>query len=324
MQKFEFTIPENLDKTRLDKALAILCENISRTQIQKAIKNHNLTLNGVIISDLKAIVKENDHLKLNIPNPEPQELIPQDIKLDIIYEDDDLIVVNKPVGMTVHPSPGNMTDTLVNALLFHTKNLSDVKDATIRPGIVHRLDKNTSGLMIVAKNNYAHIELAEQIKMRSLMRKYKALIWGVLNPSSGAIDINIARSRKDHTKMTTVATGGKTAITHYQTLEIFYNGLFSLLECKLETGRTHQIRVHLSKSRHSIVGDQVYGNNLRKIKGLQNDKLKSALTNFRHQALHSYYLSFTHPVSKKLLEFNKEPPDDYNQLLSTLKSQESN
>lgn len=316
--KYDLTISESLHGFRVDKALALVCENSSRSQVQKAIKKHHLLVNGVIISDLSHIVKENDQLNFFLEEELSEEILPANIPLDIVYEDEDLIVLNKSANITVHPGAGEHKDTLVNALLYYSDKLSDLGGA-IRPGIVHRLDKNTSGLMVVAKNNLAHQDLATQIESRTLKRKYKALVWGVMKPQEGVINTNIARSKLDRTKMTTVKSLGKVAITHYKTLEIFRNGQFSLLECALETGRTHQIRVHLSHMGSSIVGDQTYGNNKRKITAC-NEDLKTELIKFNHQALHSFYISFIHPTSKLFMEFEKDLPIDYNQLVLMLRA----
>ncbi len=318
MPRYNLTIPENLQGLRIDKALSLCCDDTSRSQIQKAIKSQKLLLNGEIISNLSTRVKENDEIDILI-EVEPQTgITPSNIPLDIIYEDDDLIVLNKSAFMTVHPGAGDYKDTLVNALLYHTDKLSD-EGGDIRPGIIHRLDKNTSGLMVVAKNNAAHRAIALQIESRTLKRKYKALAWGMIRPQDGIINQPIARSKLDRKKMTTVKSGGKVAITHYKTLEIFQGGLFSLVECELQTGRTHQIRVHLSHVGHSIVGDQTYGNNKRKIVGC-SELLKAKLLGFERQALHSYYISFFHPTSLIFMEFEKELPVDYNELVTFLKT----
>ena len=317
MSQYKYSIPEHLGGQRLDKALSLLCQETSRSQIQKAIKNQQLLLNGQIISNLSAKVKENDQVEITIVQEVQKGVLPTNIPLDIVYEDDDLIVINKTSDMTVHPGAGTNADTLVNALLYHTKSLSDI-GGEIRPGIVHRLDKTTSGLMVVAKNNQAHVHLAQAIETRELVRKYQALIWGILKPVEGVIDIPIGRSTLDRKKMSTLKFGGKTAITHYKTLEILCNGLFSIVECRLETGRTHQIRVHLSHQGHSIVGDQTYGNNNRKIQGCP-EYLKEALMSMKHQALHSCYISFTHPVSGNMLEFEQDVPLDYTELIKCIR-----
>ena len=317
MPKYVYIIPDYLDKQRLDKALTDLCKESSRSQIQKAIKNEKLILNGQIISNISAKVRENDTIELVLEEEVQAGILPANIPLDIVYEDQDLIVVNKSSTMTVHPGAGDHKETLVNALLYHSNSLSDI-GGEIRPGIVHRLDKTTSGLMVVAKNNRAHAHLAGQIESGKLIRQYRALVWGVVKPVEGIINLPMGRSKLDRKKMTTVKSGGKVAITHYKTIEVLHNGLFSLVECKLETGRTHQIRVHLSHGGHSIVGDQTYGNNSRKIQG-SPDYLKEELKKMNHQALHSFYISFIHPVSGIRIEFEKGLPVDYNHLLEVIR-----
>ena len=315
MTSYKYIIPEHLSGQRLDKALSLLCHESTRSQIQNAIKNKKTILNEQIISNLSSRVKENDVVEVNIIEEVQENIEAADIPLDIVYEDMDLIVINKSSNMTVHPGAGNHNNTLVNALLYHSRNLSDI-GGEIRPGIVHRLDKTTSGLMVVAKNNKAHVHLAEQIESRNLIRKYKALVWGMIKQTEGTIDIPIGRSSSDRKRMTTLKNGGgKSAITHYKVIEIIHGGLFSLVECKLETGRTHQIRVHMSHIGHSIVGDQTYGNNSRKIRGCP-ENIKKELLKIDHQALHSFYISFDHPTSKKRMEFVQDIPQDYQHLLS--------
>ncbi len=318
MTTYKYIIPEHLIGQRLDKALSLLCHESTRSQIQKAIKNKQTILNNKIISNLSSRVKENDVIEINITEEIPENIEPANIPLDIVYEDSDLIVINKNSNMTVHPGAGNHNDTLVNALLYHSKNLSDI-GGEIRPGIVHRLDKTTSGLMVVAKNNKSHVDLAAQIESRNLVRMYKALVWGMIKQTDGTIDIPIGRSNSDRKRMTTLKNGGgKPATTHYKVVEIIHGGLFCLVECKLETGRTHQIRVHMSHMGHSIVGDQTYGNNSRKIHGCP-ENLKEELLKIDHQALHSFYISFDHPVTKKRMEFVQDLPKDYQHLLDFIR-----
>ncbi len=319
MTQHNYTIPDFLNKQRIDKALAELCDGTSRSHIQRAVRNKQVSLNGKVVETISIKVKENDEIIIILEEEAVNEgLLPNNIPIDVIYEDDDLIVINKSSSMTVHPGAGNTQETLVNALLYHSKALSDIS-GDIRPGIVHRLDKNTSGLMVVAKNNRAHVHLANQIETRELMRQYKALVWGVIKPVSGEINMPIGRSTQDRKRMSVLLKGGgKRAVTHYNTTEILHSGLFSLVECKLETGRTHQIRVHLSHSKHSIVGDQTYGNNLRKIQGCP-DYLQSNLKQMKHQALHSFYISFIHPTSEERIEFTQEVPEDFNQLLNFIR-----
>ncbi|HJD56969.1 MAG TPA: RluA family pseudouridine synthase [Rickettsia endosymbiont of Sericostoma sp. HW-2014] len=304
----EYNIPKNLDGFRLDKALVSLISKTSRSQVQKMICDSQVQVNSMIISDSNFKVKENDIISVFFKDPDPLTMQEADIKLDIFYEDEDLIVINKAAGMTVHPGSGNHQDTLVNALLHHAKSLSSIGGLE-RPGIVHRLDKDTSGLMVVAKNNFAHVHLASQIESRNLVRKYKALVWGIINPQEGVIRNNIGRDRIIRQKMTVLKFGGKEAITHYKTEKIFFNGIISMVECRLATGRTHQIRVQLSHLKHSVVGDQTYGKNSKKL-NCNFSIVPQKLMDFKRQALHSWYISFSHPVSGKLLEFESPLPPD--------------
>lgn len=313
MQNYNLKLPVNLDNSRLDKAICELIPELSRTRIQKAIKDSNVKLNNLIINDSSFKVKENDLIELSLADSEPSDMQATKIELNIVYEDQDLIVINKQPGLTVHPGAGNYQDTLANALIYHSSFLSDIGGID-RPGIVHRLDKDTSGLMVVAKNNFAHASLAAQIEQRTLIRKYKALIWGVVFPPAGVIATNISRSKIDRKKMTALKVGGKQAITNYKTEKIFLNNLISLVECKLETGRTHQIRVHLSHVGHSIIGDQVYGHNNRKVNNCP-PTAREKLVNFKRQALHSCYIAFVHPKSRQSLEFKADFPADIKSLI---------
>ncbi|WP_250311710.1 RluA family pseudouridine synthase [Rickettsia endosymbiont of Oedothorax gibbosus] len=309
----EYNIPQNLDGFRLDKVVLTLIDKTSRSQVQKMISDFQVQVNGLIISDSNFKVKENDIISVFFKSPDPLTMQEADIKLDIFYEDEDLIVINKAAGMTVHPGSGNHQDTLVNALLHHAKSLSSIGGLE-RPGIVHRLDKDTSGLMVVAKNNFAHVHLASQIESRNLVRKYKALVWGIINPQEGVISNNIGRDRILRQKMTVLKFGGKEAITHYKTEKIFFNGIISMVECRLATGRTHQIRVQLSHLKHSVVGDQTYGKNSRKV-NCNFSIVPQKLMDFKRQALHSWYISFSQPVSGKLLEFESPLPSDITEII---------
>lgn len=310
----EYNVPNNLDGLRLDKALVSLISKTSRSQVQKSINDFQVQVNGLIISDSNFKVKENDLISVFFKVPDPLTMQEADIKLDIFYEDEDLIVINKAAGMTVHPGSGNHKDTLVNALLHHAKSLSSIGGLE-RPGIVHRLDKDTSGLMVVAKNNFAHVHLAKQIENRNLIRKYKALVWGIINPQEGVIRNNIGRDRIIRQKMTILKFGGKEAVTHYKTEKIFFNGTISMVECRLATGRTHQIRVQLSHLKHSVVGDQTYGKNSKKVNS-NSSIVPQKLMDFKRQALHSWYISFSHPVSGKLLEFESSLPQDIIEIIA--------
>lgn len=313
----DYILPKELHGSRLDKALAELVDKSTRSQMQIAIKDCQIQVNKVIISDSSYKVKENDVIDCIFKEPPPTTMQVANIKLDIVYEDEDLIVINKVAGMTVHPGAGNHQDTLANALLYHAKHLSDIGGME-RPGIVHRLDKDTSGLIIVAKNNFAHVNLAKQIETRQLVRKYKALVWGRPNPSEGIVTSNIGRSNSDRKKMTTLKEGGKEAITYYKTEEIFLGGLISLVECKLETGRTHQIRVQMSHMKHSVVGDQTYGHNNRKINN-SFAGIQEKLLSFKRQALHSWYMSFNHPQTDEFMEFNIPMAVDIEEIMTMLR-----
>jgi 23S rRNA pseudouridine1911/1915/1917 synthase len=317
MSKFLYTIPFDLDKQRLDKAIALLCTDFSRSQVQKAIKNKQVLLNNNIVEVMSSKVSTDDILEITFAENKPHQMQATQIDLDIVYEDDHLIVLNKAAGITTHPGVGNHDDTLVNALLYHTQKLSDV-NGEFRAGIVHRLDKETSGLMVIAKTNQAHNNLAKQLQDRDLKRRYLALIWGVMKPLGGTIDMPITRSNRDRTRMTTVQHGGKSAVTHYETKEILAKAAVSLVECRLETGRTHQIRVHFSQNRHSVVGDQVYGHNERKVQSCPQG-LKEILGAMKRQALHSYYIGFMHPITEEFMEFTRDVPQDYQELLEALR-----
>ncbi len=314
MQDYKFIIDENLLGKRVDQFLADSTE-LSRSRVQNLIKSSNLYINDQVNCSPKHILKAGDIIHLEVPDPIESSIKPKNRPIDIIYEDDHLLVINKQADFTVHPGIGNHDDTLVNALLYHCKdNLSGINGEQ-RPGIVHRLDRDTTGLMVVAKNDIAHISLSEQLQNRTLKRIYKALVWGLVIPTNGMIDSNIDRSRQDRTRMQVVKHGGKIAITHYKTIKIFSPYNISLIECQLETGRTHQIRVHMSHKGNSIVGDQTYGNNSRK---LADHKEQSILNNFKRQALHSSYICFTHPVTYKIIELEADLPEDFQKLIDSL------
>ncbi|RYE06395.1 MAG: RluA family pseudouridine synthase [Rickettsiaceae bacterium] len=303
---------------RLDKSICSLLPNISRSLVQKSIKNNHVSINRVIISDCAYKIKQGDVVEIQIIEPLATEhMCATEMALEIVFEDDDILVINKPSGLTVHPGAGNYQDTLANALLYYSKSLSDI-GGHFRPGIIHRLDKDTSGLIIVAKNNEAHVNIAAQIEKRDLIRKYKALVWGMINPANGTIQYNLGRDKKLRQKMSVLNFGGKIAITQYTTKEIFLGGLISLIECKLQTGRTHQIRVHLNHIGHSVLGDQTYGNNNRKLMNIKAD-VKPYLLNLKRQALHSYYLGFVHPKNGSFLELEAKLPEDMQTIIDNLK-----
>lgn len=286
---------------RIDKLIADNTD-ISRSYAANLCEEKFVEVNGKTVGK-KYKLKSGDVVKINVPEPENIEVVPEDIKLNIVYEDDDVIVVNKPKGTVVHPAPGNTSGTLVNALMYHCKDNLSAINGVIRPGIVHRIDKDTSGLLVVAKNNEAHLKLAEQLKSRKALRSYAALVNGNIKEDEFTIDKPIARHPNDRKKMA-VVYGGREAVTHVKVLERF--GQYTLVECRLETGRTHQIRVHMASIGHSIVGDKTYG--------ISKEKF-----NLSGQLLHAETIGFEHPSSGKLMEFTSEIPDDFANVLEILR-----
>jgi 23S rRNA pseudouridine1911/1915/1917 synthase len=303
---------------RIDKFLSTKIPNLSRTKIQQIIKADFVKTGNEIIRDSSYIVKSEEYY-IEIPADNTTNIEAQNIPLNIVYEDDYLIIINKTIGMIVHPGAGNFDNTLVNALMHHYKNNLSSVGGNLRPGIVHRLDKDTSGLLVVAKDDTTHMLLSQQIEDRSLARIYTALCFGILIPSVGKIDINIARSRQDRTKMTVVKSSGKRALTNYKTLETYANNLLSLVECRLDTGRTHQIRVHLKYKGNEVVGDQSYGNVNRKNLSSLPEELKKQIRNFPRQCLHSTKMSFVHPITGEFMEFEAQIPDDMIDLITSLR-----
>ena len=302
-------------KLRLDKFLSAATE-LSRSRVSALIEQGMVFLNGVPVAnqDRKTALGE----VYTIVLPPPVDAVPQaqEIPLDIIFEDDDLLVLNKAAGMVVHPAAGNHEETLVNALLAHCRESLSGIGGVIRPGIVHRLDKETSGLMVVAKNDQAHNGLAAQFAVHSLERSYLALVWGILSLSSGVIETQIGRSPVNRKKMAVVSSGGKRAETHYQMLETYAGGAVSLVKCTLKTGRTHQVRVHMTALGHPLVGDQVYG---KAPKASQKSALLKEAAEFSRQALHSYQMCFEHPVLHKTMQFEIPLPADMQALADSLK-----
>lgn len=299
----EWIVDAESAKTRIDKYITDgLAEDVSRSQVQLWIADGHVLVND---SPVKANYKVNqgDRIALTIPAPSVVEIVPEDIPLDIAYEDRDVIVVNKPRGMVVHPAPGHVSGTLVNALMHHCKDLSGI-NGELRPGIVHRIDKDTTGLIMAAKNDKAHASLAAQLKEHSVNRRYLALVHGNISHDQGTIDAPIGRDPQDRKMYTVTDRNSKHAVTHFTVVERF--GDYSLLELKLETGRTHQIRVHMKYIGHPLVGDPVYG----KSKGIK----------LNGQALHAAVLGFVHPASGQYLEFSAPMPEDMEELLTILKS----
>lgn len=303
---------------RIDKFLSDRIENSSRTRIQNAASAGNILVNNNPVKPNYKI-KPGDIVQVVLPTPPREiELIPENIPLNIVYEDDDVLVVNKEPGMVVHPAYGNYTGTLVNALMWHFKDLPLFNTGESRPGLVHRIDKNTSGILVIAKNEFALNRLSKQFFDRSTDRRYNALVWGIPDPPEGTITGNVGRNIKDRKIMQVFndESEGKTAITHYKVLEDL--GYISLVECKLETGRTHQIRVHFSHIKHPLFNDEEYGGN-QIIKGTTFTKYQQFIRNcfkiLPRQALHAKSLSFDHPVTGKRLSFDSELPDDMVQVI---------
>lgn len=321
MQTLDFILPETLDATRLDQALTRLCSDLSRTRVQALIAEGQVHVNDTVITSAATRVYTGDRCLIQIPPLRPTDIQENDrISLDVVFEDEHMLVINKQPGLTVHPGAGNHDDTLVNALLAHCGDSLSGIGGEERPGIVHRLDKDTSGLMVVAKHDVAHRGLAQQIERRTLKRTYHALCWGMLHPTQGMLSGNIARSSHNRKKMTVVSTGGKEAVTHYRTLTIFVQGHISLVECTLETGRTHQIRVHLSQHHHSILGDPLYGSARRKIIKQLPEPVIQAVDALDRQMLHAVSIAFTHPVTNTPYQFTRPAPDDMQHVLSLLEA----
>ena len=280
-----------------------------------------MSINNKLNDDPSKKTKINDKISLIIPEPEEVNLKPFEYKIEIIYEDNDLIVLNKKADISMHPGAGNKDRTLVNALINYKKKLSNI-NGELRPGIVHRIDKHTSGLVVIAKNNFTHENLSNQFSEHSIERKYQTLVWGKLRPSNGRIETLITRSSKNRQLMSVSLSKGKNSITNYKTLEIFEKETvptFSLIECKLETGRTHQIRVHMSYKGNNIVGDQKYKKKFKKIKNINKD-LEKKIMNLHRQFLHAVSLGFTHPTKNKRMNFKSKLPNDLENILKSLRN----
>ncbi|MBE6823881.1 MAG: RluA family pseudouridine synthase [Ruminococcaceae bacterium] len=302
MNKYLYTVTDEYAGQRIDAFLSSQNEDLSRSFITKNISR------GLVLVNTKQVSKSfklslDDVVEMTIEEPVELDVLPQNIPLDIIYEDDDLLVVNKPKGMVVHPAAGNYTDTLVNALMFHCKDSLSGINGVLRPGIVHRIDKNTSGLLIVAKNDNSHNLLAQQIKEHSFTREYLAIVYGNINDDTGTVDKPIGRHPVDRKKMCVTDKNSKNAVTHYEVIERF-NG-FTLIKCKLETGRTHQIRVHMASVGHPVAGDDVYGP-------------KKVITELHGQCLHARKIGFIHPTSNKYIEFSSDVPQSFSKFLHKL------
>ncbi len=316
----KFLITDQEAGSRLDIVLVKLLPSLSRSNLKKIIESKQVKINNSIIESPSKKLKENDFIEINLIPKKEIKILPANIKLFIIHEDKDILVVNKPSGMVVHPGAGNYDNTLVNALIYkYKKKLSNINGNT-RPGIIHRIDKETSGLLVVAKNNNAHANLGQQFSNHSITRTYHALCWGVLRPLNGRIETLIGRSRKNRQLMSVTEISGKKAITNYTTLKVFEIKdipKISFVECQLETGRTHQIRVHLAYKGCSLLGDQQYGKKNLKFKKI-NEDFERMLKILNRQALHAKSLGFIHPTTKKFMNFDSVLPKDFKKILDLL------
>jgi len=302
MNSFEIIVEESDINKRIDVFLAKNLESFSRSYIQDLIKKGKATIGGKSIK-ANYRLRNGDNVVLNIPKPEPLEILPENIPLDILYEDNDVILVNKPKGMVVHPAAGHYSGTLVNALLYHCKdNLSGI-NGVLRPGIVHRIDMDTTGVIIACKNDNAHQNIAKQLAEHSITRRYIAIVNGNLKEDEGVVDAPIARAKNDRKKMA-VDKDGKTAVTHYKVLERLKN--YTYIECVLETGRTHQIRVHMSYINHPLLGDEIYSGKKESMK-------------LQGQCLHAMVLGFIHPTTNEYMEFEAPIPEYFNEILKKFK-----
>ena len=302
MNSFEIIVEESDINKRIDVFLAKNLESFSRSYIQDLIKKGKATIGGKSIK-ANYRLRNGDNVVLNIPKPEPLEILPENIPLDILYEDNDVILVNKPKGMVVHPAAGHYSGTLVNALLYHCKdNLSGI-NGVLRPGIVHRIDMDTTGVIIACKNDNAHQNIAKQLAEHSITRRYVAIVNGNLKEDEGVVDAPIARAKNDRKKMA-VDKDGKTAVTYYKVLERLKN--YTYIECVLETGRTHQIRVHMSYINHPLLGDEIYSGKKESMK-------------LQGQCLHAMVLGFIHPTTNEYMEFKAPIPEYFNEILKKIK-----
>ena len=318
----KFYVDSKNSGKRLDVFLTENIKQFTRSFLKKIIDNKQVKINNKIISSPSNKVKYEDQITVNIDAKKDQKILPKKIDLDIVFEDKDVLIVNKPKGMVVHPGAGNYEGTLANALLFkYKKNLSNL-NGELRPGIVHRIDKETSGLLVVAKNNLAHANLGNQFSKHTVNRKYICLVWGVIRPLSGKIITLITRDKKNRQLMTVSDIKGKKAITNYKTIKVFSIKdipKISLIECKLETGRTHQIRVHLRYKGTSLLGDKQYGKKNIRFKKIHNEFF-TKLTKLSGQALHAKTLEFSHPRTKKRMIFNSELPNGFKKILNLLEN----
>ena len=321
----KFLVKNNDNGERADIFLSKKVKNLTRSFLKKLIKKNLLKVNDKIINSPSIKLKKNDNVEITVIYNQEQKLTPKNIKINVTYEDKDILIINKQKGLVVHPGAGNSKDTLANALAYKYKNNLSNINGKLRPGIIHRIDKDTSGLLVVAKNNTSHSILGKQFSEHTIKRKYKCLVWGILRPLNGKIDTLISRSKRNRQLMTVSEISGKRAITNYKTIRTFFNKdipKISLMECELETGRTHQIRVHLNYKGISIIGDKQYGKRMLKFKKI-NKELSTLLKNLQGQLLHAETLEFIHPTKNKWIKFKSELPEDFKKMLSFLNNVDS-
>lgn len=299
---FRFQVTEEYEEERIDKYMSILIDSLSRSFIQKMMKEEKVLVNGKPVK-ANYRLKTEDEICFELPEAVEPDIEPENIPLDILYEDADVLVVNKPKGMVVHPAAGHYSGTLVNALMYHCKGSLSGINGCLRPGIVHRIDMDTTGSLIVCKNDIAHASIAAQLKEHSIVRRYRAIVWGVIKDEEGCVDVPIGRHPSDRKKMAAGVRNGKEAVTHYRVLERFRS--YTYIECRLETGRTHQIRVHMDSIGHPILGDPVYGN-------------RKCPFQLQGQTLHAMTLGFIHPVTGEYVETTAPLPGYFQHLLDTL------
>ena len=314
-------VPEKDEGKRLDIFLSNNVDHLTRSNIKKIINSKHVTINKKVAIFPSKKVKNNDLVELKIKNKPTNKLLATKINLNVHYEDNDIIIIDKPKGLVVHPGAGNNKNTLVNGLIYKYKDKLSNMSGNLRPGIVHRLDKETSGLLVVAKNNLSHSKLGKQFSDHSIRREYLCLAFGVIRPLKGKIDTLISRSKYNRQLMSVSDVRGKKAITNYETIKVFYSNKIpkvSLIKCKLETGRTHQIRVHMKYKGISLLGDNQYGKKKIKFKKVDENFLK-ILSLFKGQALHAMSLEFVHPTKNKWVKFASDPPEDFKKMLNLLK-----
>ena len=325
MTSYSFIVDEDFNNKRIDQVVANQYPKISRTKVNKIIKKNLLKLNGSIFNDPSAKVRLGDQIEFENLQEDRIDLVPKKMDLKIIFEDEDIIIIDKPIGMVVHPGAGNFENTMVNGLLYHCKNKLSWINGEDRPGIVHRIDKDTSGLLVVAKHDQAHAFIAKQFEEHTIKRSYLVFVYGILRPIHGRIETLIGRNKTNRQKMSADVARGKEAITNYETLEVFKGSKIldiSLVKCTLETGRTHQIRVHMSHKGNPILGDQTYGKKIKKLRGIDLD-FEDILKSLKRQALHAHTLGFVHPKTNQDVFYASDLPEDLNRLknrLETLKN----